>query len=81
MIKKFFLEYELLSNDLTIKLAYKNKPDIHTASLERDWKITLAETGLNALTGARIKRIENKLCRHHLHNPLLQRTGSKDRIP
>jgi len=58
MIKKFFLEYELMSNDLTIKLAYKNKPDIHNSSLESDWEITLAETGLNSLTGARIKRIE-----------------------
>ena len=58
MIKKFFLEYELMSNDLTIKLSNKNKPDIHTASVEHEWNITLAETGLNALTGARIKRVE-----------------------
>jgi glucose-1-phosphate cytidylyltransferase len=58
MIKRYFLDYELMNNDFTIPLGDKNRAKVHSLSQERGWRITLAETGLNALTGARIKRIE-----------------------
>ena len=58
MIKKHFLDYELINNDFTIELNNRSNIKLHSFSQEQNWKITLAETGLNALTGARIKRIE-----------------------
>ena len=58
MIKKYFLDYQIMNSDFTIQLGDKSKTEVHSLSQEQEWKITLAETGLNAMTGARIKRIE-----------------------
>jgi glucose-1-phosphate cytidylyltransferase len=58
MIKRFFLDYELKTSDIIIHLSDKSKTEVRGLPHERDWKITLAETGLNSMTGARIKRIE-----------------------
>ncbi len=57
VIKEYFYHYEMLSNDFTIELGTR-KIDIHPRHSEYGWKITLVDTGLNAMTGARIKRIE-----------------------
>jgi len=57
-IKEYFFNYDILNNDFTVKLGAKktvtmnNKPDVS------DWAITLADTGANALKGARLKKIE-----------------------
>jgi glucose-1-phosphate cytidylyltransferase len=56
-IKEFFYHYEILSNDFTIELG-TNNIEIHPRHSEHGWKITLVDTGLNAMTGARVKRIE-----------------------
>jgi len=56
-IKKYFLEYELLTSDYIINLGDISKTRINHVSQEREWRITLAETGLSAMTGARIKRV------------------------
>lgn len=55
-IKEYFCNYEMLTNDFTIDLA-DNQLKFHTQHKE-NWKVTLVDTGLNAMTGARIKRIE-----------------------
>jgi glucose-1-phosphate cytidylyltransferase len=59
VIKNFFLNYETFSRDITIefdksekKVNYYNAPDVE------GWKITLAETGLNTMTGGRIRKIK-----------------------
>ncbi len=57
MIKEYFLSYEMMVDDLTLKLGSKNI-EIHKQSQEKDWIITFAETGKEAQTGARVKRIE-----------------------
>jgi len=57
MIKEYFLNYEMMSSDLTLKLG-SNDVKTHNQSQERDWIITFAETGEEAQTGARVKRIE-----------------------
>lgn len=56
-IKDFFLNYEAHIKDFTIALGGKSEIQFHTEHSEADWRVTLAETGLNAMTGARIKRI------------------------
>ena len=57
VIKEYFYNYEMLSNDFTIELGTKNI-EIHSNYTEAGWKITLVDTGLIAMTGARVKRIE-----------------------
>ena len=57
-IKDFFFNYEIHSSDFTLKLGEKNSLIRHNSHDEEGWTITMAETGLNAMTGARLKRIE-----------------------
>lgn len=58
MIKRYFLDYDLTNSDFTVELGGGSKTTVHSSRGERGWRITLAETGLNAMTGARVKRIE-----------------------
>ena len=60
-IKDFFLNYEAHIKDFTIDLGGKAAVKFHTDHAESDWRVTLAETGLNALTGARIRRAQKYL--------------------
>ncbi|MEK7590912.1 MAG: glucose-1-phosphate cytidylyltransferase [Patescibacteria group bacterium] len=61
MIKEYFLNYEAMNSDFTIQLGSKHGLTYHGTHAEQNFQVTLAETGTDALTGARIKRIE-----HHL---------------
>jgi glucose-1-phosphate cytidylyltransferase len=56
--KRYFLDYHLAGSDFTIKLGSPEQIQFHDACHTEDWSITLAETGLESMTGARIKRIE-----------------------
>jgi len=58
MIKEYFLNYEAMNNDFTICLGAQNHITYHGAHAEQDFHVTLADTGLDTLTGGRIKRIE-----------------------
>ncbi|MBI3793266.1 MAG: glucose-1-phosphate cytidylyltransferase [Nitrospinae bacterium] len=58
VIKDFFLNYEAHTKDFTITLGKREEIEFHTAHNETDWRVTLADTGLNALTGARVRRIQ-----------------------
>ena len=56
-IKDFFRKFSLINSDFTI---YTKTGDIktHNTSIE-DWNVTLVDTGLNTMTGGRLKRIKN----------------------
>jgi len=58
MIKEYFLNYEAMNNDFTISLGNKSNIRFHSNHLENDWVVTLADTGENAQTGSRVKKIE-----------------------
>ena len=58
VIKNFFLNYEVNTNDITVTLGSKKPVVLHSKNQELDWTVTMAETGLNAMTGARIKKIQ-----------------------
>ena len=60
MIKDYFLNYEIMNRDFTLKLG-SNNIKFHNSYKEKDWIITFAETGKNAMTGTRIERIKNIL--------------------
>jgi glucose-1-phosphate cytidylyltransferase len=55
-IKEYFTNYFLHQADVTIDLS-KNSVSVHRSNAE-PWKITLVDTGINSMTGGRIKRIE-----------------------
>jgi glucose-1-phosphate cytidylyltransferase len=57
VIKEYFADYYLHASDVTFDMT-ANKAVIHNNYCE-PWKVTLVETGLNTMTGGRIKRIKN----------------------
>ncbi len=64
MVKRYFLEYDLLTRDFTIHLG-DGKPEFHGEPRMADWKITCAETGLDTMTGARIKKVSQYIDSPH----------------
>ncbi|MEL4894913.1 glucose-1-phosphate cytidylyltransferase [Crocosphaera sp. Alani8] len=60
-IKDFFLNYEASTSDFTLTLGNGSQIDYHNSHSEAEWRITLAETGLNTLTGSRIKKVQKYL--------------------
>jgi len=61
MIKEYFYNYEILTNDFTIALGNKKNIEIHSNNSEKDWCVTLANTGDKTLKGARLKRVQEYL--------------------
>jgi glucose-1-phosphate cytidylyltransferase len=55
-IKEYFANYFLHEADITVDLS-NNSMDIHHSNAE-PWKITMVDTGINSMTGSRIKRIQ-----------------------
>ncbi|MDR2246087.1 MAG: NTP transferase domain-containing protein, partial [Treponema sp.] len=55
-IKDCFYHYYMHAADITVDLA-DNKVEYHNSASE-PWKITLVDTGLETMTGGRIKRIQ-----------------------
>lgn len=56
-IKDFFLNYQAHTSDFTITLGGKQQKVVyHNDHPEADWQVTLAETGLDSMTGARLRR-------------------------
>ena len=57
VIKEYFANYFRHNSDLTVDLS-DNSIKIHNNHSEK-WQVTLVDTGLNTMTGGRIKRIES----------------------
>ncbi|MDO8804029.1 MAG: glucose-1-phosphate cytidylyltransferase [Elusimicrobiota bacterium] len=56
MIKEYFANYFLHQADVTIDMK-SNKMVVHHQKAE-PWKVTLVDTGLNTMTGGRLKRVQ-----------------------
>ncbi len=56
VIKEYFHHYFLHQSDVTIDLS-KNSVDFLSPKAE-PWKVTLVDTGVNTMTGGRVKRIQ-----------------------
>jgi len=56
-IKEYFLNYEAMNNDFTISLGRNSRIEYRNDHREQDFQVTLADTGLNTMTGGRVKRI------------------------
>ncbi len=59
MIKRYFLDYYRLNGNLTTHLA-NGEVEVQN-NISEDWIVNLIDTGLNTLTGGRIKRLESWL--------------------
>lgn len=57
MIKEYFADYYLHRSDVTFDFTQDNKMIIHS-NVAEPWKVTVVDTGLNTMTGGRVKRIE-----------------------
>src|SRR5512136_813355 len=57
MIKDYFLRYEAMSNDLTIRLGSQHAIDFNSSHQEQDYRVTLADTGLETMTAGRVRRV------------------------
>ncbi len=60
VIKSYFYEYEIINNDFTIDMSTKNL-HYHNQHSEKNWKVTLVDTGQDTLKGGRIKKVAKYL--------------------
>jgi glucose-1-phosphate cytidylyltransferase len=60
VVKEYFLNYRALSSDLTVNLGDHKSVEFHDAAAE-NWRVTLADTGDKAQTGARLARVRKYL--------------------
>ena len=57
MIKEWFANYYLYNSDVTFDFSNNNEMTIHN-NVAEPWKVSLIDTGLNTMTGGRVKRIQ-----------------------
>ncbi|MCE5286377.1 MAG: glucose-1-phosphate cytidylyltransferase [Pelosinus sp.] len=57
-IKEYFAHYFLHESDITFDFRMSNQQIIHNHHAE-PWKVTLVNTGLNTMTGGRVKRVKD----------------------
>lgn len=58
IIKNWFANYFINMSDITFDFTNGNEMIIHNQNTEK-WKVTVVDTGLNTMTGGRIKRVAN----------------------
>lgn len=58
VIKEWFADYYLHNSDITFDFTEENQMTVHANTAE-PWKVTIVDTGLNTMTGGRIKRVQN----------------------
>lgn len=57
VIKEWFADYFLHTSDITFDFTNGNEMLVHNKHTE-SWRVTIVDTGLNTMTGGRIKRIK-----------------------
>lgn len=57
VIKEWFADYFLHTSDITFDFTKGNEMIVHDIHAE-NWKVTVVDTGLNTMTGGRVKRIQ-----------------------
>ena len=59
LIKQYFADYFLLSSDVTFRMD-RNEMQVHRNNAE-PWTVTLVDTGLETMTGGRLRRVQKYL--------------------
>lgn len=60
-IKEYFLNFHAMTRDFTVSLNDPSSIEFHSSSDGLDWKVTLADTGEHAMTGARLWNVRKYL--------------------
>ena len=58
VIKEYFADYYLHRSDVTFDFSNRNAMTIHN-NVAEPWRVTIVDTGLNTLTGGRVKRVRD----------------------
>jgi glucose-1-phosphate cytidylyltransferase len=58
MIKEYFLNYEAMNSDFTVSLGREHRIKLHDLHEEQAFNVTLADTGIESMTGSRTKLVE-----------------------
>lgn len=61
IIKEYFLNYDAMNNDFTVCLGSRSRLFYHGDHTEQDFRVTLADTGAECMTGGRVKKIEKHI--------------------
>ncbi len=56
VIKEWFADYYLHNSDITFDFTKKNEMIVHN-NVTEPWRVTIVDTGLNTMTGGRVKRV------------------------
>lgn len=56
IIKKWFADYFFYTSDITYDFTQQNRIIVHNQNTE-PWKVTVVDTGINTMTGGRLKRV------------------------
>lgn len=64
-IKQFFLDYHRMHSDLSLDIHSPESLTVRSSEPMEDWHVTLAETGLDAMTGARLRRVGKYITGEH----------------
>jgi glucose-1-phosphate cytidylyltransferase len=57
MVKEFFVDYPLHTSNFTLDMKTGNMETLNKTT--EDWKVTLVDTGLETMTGGRLKKIKD----------------------
>jgi glucose-1-phosphate cytidylyltransferase len=60
-VKEFFINYKTFRHDFTVDLANGHVSLLDDMNSESEWKITLADTGEDTMTGGRVRRVKKYL--------------------
>lgn len=61
IIKEYFVNYDLRTTDFDLRLGDKSSINVLRDNDESDWRVSLIETGEQAMTGARVFRVKDQL--------------------
>ena len=64
VINDYFLNYASMNSDFTVELK-TNNVTVHSIDHDQDWIVTIAYTGEQAMTGARVARAAKKYLNNH----------------
>lgn len=57
VIKEWFADYYLYNSDVTFDFSADNRMIVHN-NVSEPWKVTLVDTGLDTMTGGRVRRVQ-----------------------
>lgn len=69
VIRRYFLDYDAMTRDLTVTLDGRSSVTAHPGPRPEGWRVTLVDTGEDAMTGARLLR-----ARRHIDTPVWMMT-------